>query len=116
MYFKKETDLKITSGNVLQHQARRKDEFFHFRWTAINSLLEYQRAQRAINDETTFGTIKQESTGSTIEKEINENIQVFAVSGNSKSLSRIYRIQFYCEYSMAWYPFNFQPCHIQMII
>ena len=31
-------------------------------------------------------------------------------------MSRVYSIQFYCEYNMRWYPFDQQTCHTDLIL
>ena len=47
---------------------------------------------------------------------MNEDIEVFTGSDNSITISRVYSIQFYCEYQMAWYPFDQQVCHVEMLM
>ena len=78
-------------------------------WNTKNQL-------RTINDKTTFASIKQEGNGSIIAKEINEDIQTFEGSENTISISRVYSIQFFCEYDMAWYPFDIQTCTLEMVL
>ena len=51
-----------------------------------------------------------------IEREINEDIEVYSGSENDITISRVYSIQFYCEYQMAWYPFDQQVCHVEMLM
>ena len=41
---------------------------------------------------------------------------MFRGSENSILLSRVYSIQFDCEYNMAWYPFDIQTCNIQLVM
>ena len=41
---------------------------------------------------------------------------VFQGSENSIVLSRVYSIKFYCEYDMAWFPFDVQTCTIQLVM
>ena len=71
---------------------------------------------RTIDDKNTFAGIRREGNGSIIDKESNEDIEVFDGSENTISLSRVYSIKFYCEYNMAWYPFDVQTCHIELIM
>ena len=79
-------------------------------WTPTLVFWNTKEQLRTVNDKNTFASIKQEGNGSIIEKEINEDIQVFQGSENSIFLSRVYSSQFYCEYNMAWYPFDIQTC------
>ena len=71
---------------------------------------------RTINDKTTFSTIIPEGNGTIIGKEINKDIETFDGSENTISISRVYSIQFFCEYDMAWYPLDIQTCTIEMVM
>ena len=31
-------------------------------------------------------------------------------------MSRVYSIQFFCDYDMAWYPFDQQTCMVEMVL
>ena len=85
-------------------------------WTPTLVFWNTKHQLRTINDKNTFASIRQEGNGSMIEKETNEDIMVFQGSENSILLSRVYSIQFYCEYNMAWYPFDIQTCNIELIM
>ena len=85
-------------------------------WTPTVVFWNTKEQLRTLNDKNTFGSIRQEGNGSMIERESNEDIQVFQGSENTISLSRVYSIKFFCEYDMAWYPFDVQTCHIEMIL
>ena len=37
------------------------------------------------------------------------------VAENKITFSRVYSMKFYCEYQMAWYPFDIQTCSMQMV-
>ena len=78
-------------------------------WNTKNQL-------RTINDKTTFASVKPEGNGTIIGKEINEDIETFEGSENTISISRVYSVQFFCEYDMAWYPFDIQTCAIEMVM
>ena len=71
---------------------------------------------RTKNDKNTFASIKRESDGSVIGKENKEDIEVFTGSDNGITMSRVYSIKFFCEYQMAWYPFDQQTCHVEMLL
>ena len=71
---------------------------------------------RTVNDKNTLAIITQEGNGTIIGKETNEDILVFRGSENSILLSRVYSIQFDCEYNMAWYPFDIQTCSIHLVM
>ena len=85
-------------------------------WTPTLVFWNTKHQLRTENDKNTFASIRQEGNGSVIEKENNEDILVFQGSENSILLSRVYSIQFYCEYNMLWYPFDVQTCHIQLVM
>ena len=31
-------------------------------------------------------------------------------------MTRVYSIEFFCEYEMSWYPFDQQVCHVEMMM
>ena len=84
-------------------------------WTPTIIFWNTKEQLRTINDENTFASIKRHVNGSIIGKEINEDIEVYSGSDNDITISRVYSIKFYCDYQMAWYPFDQQTCHIQMV-
>jgi len=77
-------------------------------WTPTIVFWNTKEQLRTVNDENTFASIKREGNGSMIDREVNEDIEVYSGSENGITISRVYSIQFYCEYQMAWYPFD-QP-------
>ena len=85
-------------------------------WTPTIIFWNTKEQLRTINDKNTFANIKQNGNGSIIDKSVNEDIEVFDGSENMISLSKVYSIQFFCEYNMAWYPFDVQTCHVEMIM
>ena len=85
-------------------------------WTPTIVFWNTKEQLRTVNDKTTFASIKREGNGSIIEKEINEDIEVYSGSENGITISRVYSIQFYCDYQMAWYPFDQQICHVEMVM
>ena len=70
---------------------------------------------KTLNDKNTFASVKRSGEGSLIEREVNEDIEVFSGSENEITISRVYSVKFYCEYQMAWYPFDQQTCFIEML-
>ena len=85
-------------------------------WTPTIVFWNTKNQLRTVNDQNTFASIKREANGSIIEKEVNEDIEVYQGSENTISISRVYSIQFFCEYDMAWYPFDIQTCQIEMLM
>ena len=83
-------------------------------WTPTIVFWNTKDQLRTINDKTTFASIKPQGNGSIIGKEINENIETYKGSENTISLSRVYSIKFFCEYDMAWYPFDIQTCSMEL--
>ena len=85
-------------------------------WTPTIIFWNTKEQLRTQNDKVTFASIKREASGSMIGKEVNEDIEVYAGAENRITISRVYSIQFYCEYDMRWYPFDQQTCNIEMIL
>ena len=69
-----------------------------------------------INDKRTLASITRKGNGSIVEKEVNEDIEVYSGSDNEITISRVYSVKFYCEYQMAWYPFEQQTCNVEMVL
>ena len=84
-------------------------------WTPTIVFWNTKNQLRTINDENTFASIARQANGTIIGKEMNEDIEVFTGSVNEITISRVYSIQFYCDYQMAWYPFDQQTCHVEML-
>ena len=85
-------------------------------WTPTIVFWNTKEQLRTVNDENTFANIKQQAEGSIIDSEVNEDIEIYAGSENMITISRVYSVQFFCEYDMAWYPFDIQTCHIEMVM
>ena len=45
-----------------------------------------------------------------------QNIYVFDGKETELEMSRAYNTEFLCEYSMAWYPFDSQKCHLDFVL
>ena len=45
-----------------------------------------------------------------------QNIYVFDGKETELEMSRAYNTEFLCEYSMAWYPFDSQTCHLDFVL
>ena len=85
-------------------------------WTPTLVFWNTKQQLRTRNDKNTFASVRQEGNGSIIEQKNNEDIMVYQGSENSILLSRVYSIKFYCEYNMAWYPFDVQTCQIELVM
>ena len=85
-------------------------------WTPTIVFWNTKEQLRTLNDKNTFASIRRDGNGSTIGKEINEDIEVYPGSQNAITVSRVYSIRFFCEYDMRWYPFDEQTCNIQMVM
>ena len=85
-------------------------------WTPTVVFWNTKNQLRTVNDRYTFASIRREANGTIIGKEANEDIEVFVGSENRITISRVYSIQFYCDYQMAWYPFDQQTCHVEMLL
>ena len=69
-----------------------------------------ERGQRTINDDESFATINRTGQGTGSDSSISEDIDIYKGSENSISTSRLYNIDFFCDYDMRWYPFDAQTC------
>ena len=85
-------------------------------WTPTVVFWNTKNQLRTANDKYTFASVNREANGSIIDKEVNEDIEIFTGSENGITISRVYSIQFYCEYQMAWYPFDQQTCKVEMLL
>ena len=85
-------------------------------WTPTIVFWNTEKQLRTVNDETTFASIGKNGSGSTIGKEINEDIEEYAGAENPITIHRVYSIEFFCEYDMRWYPFDQQTCFINMVL
>ena len=85
-------------------------------WTPTIVFRNTRERMRTVNDDKTFARIKREGNGSMNENYVNEDIEVFAGSENTITISREYSTQFYCDYDTAWYPFDAHTCHVEMIL
>ena len=84
-------------------------------WTPTIVFWNTEEQLKTVNDMNTFASVRRSGKGSLIAREVNEDIEVFKGSENEITISRVYSIKFYCEYQMAWYPFDQQTCFIEML-
>ena len=85
-------------------------------WTPTIIFWNTKQQLRTSNDQNTFASIRREARGTIIGKETNQDIEVYGGVENGITISRVYSIRFYCNYEMAWYPFDQQTCHIKMVM
>ena len=45
-----------------------------------------------------------------------QNIYIFDGKETKVEMSRVYNTEYLCEYSMAWYPFDSQTCHLDFVL
>ena len=76
-------------------------------WTPTIVFWNTKNQLRTVNDKNTFASIRREANGSIIEKDVNEDIEVFTGSENRITISRVYSIKFYCEYSIRWHSISY---------
>ena len=60
--------------------------------------------------------VAMKQNGTLIGPTISEDIMVFEGVKNQLELSRVYKIEFICEYDMQYYPFDIQVCNINMVM
>ena len=83
-------------------------------WLPIIVFHNTERGQRTINDEESFATINRTGEGRGSDSSISEDIDIYKGSENSISMTRLYNIDFFCDYDMRWYPFDAQTCFMIM--
>ena len=83
-------------------------------WLPVIIFHNTERGQRTINDEESFATISRTGIGSGRDSSISEDIDIYKGSENKISMSRLYNIEFFCDYDMRWYPFDSQTCFMVM--
>ena len=69
-------------------------------WTPTIVFWNTKEQLRTLNDKNTFASIRRDRNGSFIEKEVNEDIEMYPGSQNLITVSRVYSIRFFCEYDM----------------
>ena len=69
-----------------------------------------EEGQITINDDKVSATINRTGQGTGSDTSISEDIDIYRGSENSITLSRLYNIDFFCDYDMRWYPFDAQTC------
>ena len=79
-------------------------------WLPVIVFANTERSQRTTNDDESFATISRMSKGVGSDSSISEDIDIYKGSENKISMSRIYNIEFFCDYDMRWYPFDVQTC------
>ena len=85
-------------------------------WTPTIVFWNTKNQLRTLNDKNTFASVTREGNGSIIDRTVNEDIETYQGSENTLLMSRVYSIQFFCDYDMAWYPFDQQTCRIELVM
>ena len=69
-----------------------------------------------VNDEAALMNIRREGKSMMSENNVTGVMDEYPGSENSIIMSRIYRAQFYCDYTAAWYPFNDPTCQVELVL
>ena len=83
-------------------------------WLPVVVFDNTEKGQRTISDDESFATINRMSKGTKSDSSISEDIDIYKGSENTISISRLYNIEFFCDYDMRWYPFDAQTCFMVM--
>ena len=83
-------------------------------WLPIIIFDNTEEGQITINDDKAAATINRTGQGTGSDPSISEDIDIYKGSENSITLSRLYNIDFFCDYDMRWYPFDAQTCFMVM--
>ena len=81
-------------------------------WTPTIVFWNTKQQLKSVNDADSFASVARLGNGTIIDRTVNEDIEVFSGTENKITFSRVYSMKFYCEYQMAWYPFDIQTCLI----
>ena len=84
-------------------------------WTPIIVFWNTKQQLKSLNDQDSFASVRRSGKGTIIDRSMNSDIEVFKGKENEITFSRVYSMKFYCDYQMAWYPFDIQTCSIQMV-
>ena len=79
-------------------------------WLPVIIFHNTERGQRTENDDESFATISRMGQGRGSDSSISEDIDIYKGSENEISMSRLYNIDFFCDYDMRWFPFDAQTC------
>ena len=79
-------------------------------WLPVIIFDNTEEGQITINDDKASATINRTGRGTGSDSSISEDIDIYRGSENSITLSRLYNIDFFCDYDMRWYPFDAQIC------
>ena len=83
-------------------------------WLPVIIFDNTEEGQITINDDKASATINRTGRGTGSDSSISEDIDIYRGSENSITLSRLYNIDFFCDYDMRWYPFDAQTCFMVM--
>ena len=83
-------------------------------WLPVIIFDNTEEGQITINDDKASATINRTGQGTGSDTSISEDIDIYRGSENSITLSRLYNIDFFCDYDMRWYPFDAQTCFMVM--
>ena len=84
-------------------------------WTPTIVFWNTEKQLKSVNDADSFASIARSGKGNIIDRSFDEDIEVFSGKENEITFSRVYSIKFFCEYQMAWYPFDIQTCSMEMV-
>ena len=79
-------------------------------WLPVIIFHNTERGQRSENDEESFATIRRAGQGRGSGPSVSEDIDIYKGSDNEIIMSRLYNIDFFCDYDMRWFPFDAQTC------
>ena len=83
-------------------------------WLPVIIFDNTEEGQITINDDKASATINRTGRGTGSDSSISEDIDIYRGSENSITRSRLYNIDFFCDYDMRWYPFDAQTCFMVM--
>ena len=85
-------------------------------WTPTVLFENTEKQFTSKNDEKSVAKVSRLGNGTRSGNTYNEDIDIFEGKDNPIRLSRSYDIDFICEYDMRWYPFDYQTCHMVILM
>ena len=85
-------------------------------WTPTVRFDNTEKQLTSKNDEKSFAKVSRLGNGTRSGNSYNEDIDIFEGNDNPIRLSRSYDVDFICEYDMRWYPFDYQTCHMVILM
>ena len=83
-------------------------------WVPILIFQNTEKELTSLNDEKSSISVRKIKNGTfNVDGLISEDIDIYEGSENLITMSRVYDIEFLCDFKMHWYPFDTQTCYME---